>query len=87
MAQFVLTKLEYDEYQKMQDAFGYCQTLVESFLAGGVKHMLDENSKMKDPGPVNPKPEDGGEAEEKPEAESKKVDDASEDPEDTKFNK
>lgn len=94
MAQFVLTKLEYDEFQKMQDAFGYCQTLVESFLAGGVKHMLDENSKMKDPGPVNPKQEAGETAEEKPEGETEvkpegknKVDDTSEDPEDTKFNK
>jgi peptidyl-tRNA hydrolase, PTH1 family len=87
MAQFVLTKLEYDEYQKMQDSFAYCQTLVESFLAGGVKHMLDENSKMKDPGPTTQKPDSEEAAEEKPESGNEKVDDTSEDPEDSKFNK
>ena len=88
MAEFVLSKLEYDEFQKMQDAFGYCETLVKSFVAGGVKHMLDENSKLKDPGPVQQKAPEQASKEVKPEEIKKEIIELpSEDPEDSRFNK
>ncbi|MCE1189795.1 MAG: aminoacyl-tRNA hydrolase [Ignavibacteria bacterium] len=48
MAQFVLGKLSYDEFQDLGTTFDTCEALVRAFLAGGVKQMLDENSKMKD---------------------------------------
>lgn len=55
MAQFVLGKLSFDEYQDATRAFDYSYLLVKAFLTGGLKQMLDENSQMKDPGPPNQK--------------------------------
>ncbi len=52
MTQFVLGKLTFDEYAETLRAFGYSELLVEAFVEGGMKQMLDENSQMKDPGPT-----------------------------------
>ncbi len=52
MAQFVLGKLTFEEYQDALTAFGYAELLMEAFVEGGMKQMLDENSQMQDPGPT-----------------------------------
>jgi PTH1 family peptidyl-tRNA hydrolase len=54
MAQFVLGKLSYDEHEQAISAFAYSHKLVQAFINGGLKQMLDENSQLKDPG--NPPP-------------------------------
>lgn len=55
MAQFVLGKLSYDEHEQAISAFAYSHKLVQAFINGGLKQMLDENSQLKDPG--NPPPQ------------------------------
>lgn len=48
MAQFVLGKLTYEEFQTLQEVFSTGDMLMQAFVTGGIKHMLDENSKIRD---------------------------------------
>jgi PTH1 family peptidyl-tRNA hydrolase len=50
MKQFVLGKLSGQEFDMFVNTFKNCNVLVQSFIAGGMKKMLDENSKLRDPG-------------------------------------
>lgn len=49
IAEYVLSDFSLDDEKKLSEVFKNCFTLVESFIVGGKKQLLDTNSKLAKP--------------------------------------
>jgi peptidyl-tRNA hydrolase len=46
MAQYVLSDFSNEETEILNKSFSVCRTLTEEFVKGGIKQMMDANSKL-----------------------------------------